>query len=294
VYRSVRLFSASVFCASVWFLFSCRGVYTKYFCLSSDLLLTKPQICGLLLSVIQKICKIEGCEKNHFGLGLCIMHYGRVRRCESDMRPEPLPHGGWRLKGKIRKGTCSLSSCNNAHYAKGFCRSHYLYNKKYGTPYKPVRIITEKGPCSVVGCKKISITKGFCNFHYGRHRNGTPTDRPYGIGGKLNPRWNNGASQYKNHHKMKQVRKFILEMADWKCHYCNSIANEIHHRDLSKDNHSVNNLVATCHKCNRQRRTSKYKKIYGKTILQIANELGRTIYNVRKHHENRSLKLILN
>lgn len=67
--------------------------------------------------------------------------------------------------------------------------------------------------------------------------------------GELNARWNGGNSEYKNHYLMKWARKFKLEAANNVCELCGGLATEIHHKDKSKDNHNINNLMALCHKC---------------------------------------------
>ena len=91
--------------------------------------------------------------------------------------------------------------------------------------------------------------------------------------GELNPKWNNGTSEYPNHALMKRNRKIVLKGANYICEYCGGKANQIHHKDLSKGNHSIENLAPCCHKCNHQRKvayTSKFKRLYGKSGKEIA------------------------
>ena len=62
---------------------------------------------------------------------------------------------------------------------------------------------------------------------------------------------------YKNHYKMKKMRLLILKKANNKCSFCGKYAYMIHHKDLSKDNHSEENLVAVCPSCNVLKKHSK-------------------------------------
>ena len=188
------------------------------------------------------------------------------------------------MKTKI----CKINGCDIDHYAKGFCRTHYTRNRR--TP-------KIKQACSVSFCNKQSAIKGFCKFHYGRHLNGIQMDRPYGNKGEMNHRWNGGTSLYPNHYEMKKVRIYVLEMANYICHYCGKDADRIHHLDHTRDNHSVENFVSTCNKCNLKRRkqntTSKYKRLYGKTLKQMAEILNKSQTYVLIRHRKGVLKEIL-
>ncbi len=56
-------------------------------------------------------------------------------------------------------------------------------------------------------------------------------------------------------------------------------ANEIHHLDKTKTNHDPNNFMVLCHKCHtsnfhrQKRQTSKFIRLYGKTINDLALSL---------------------
>lgn len=92
---------------------------------------------------------------------------------------------------------------------------------------------------------------------------------PYG---ERNGNWNGGTSEYPNHSLMKKIRLEVLKEANYICHFCGGIADKIHHLDKSKNNHSKENLVASCCKCNakfRKPSTSKYKKLYGHTAKEL-------------------------
>lgn len=192
----------------------------------------------------------------------------------------------------VMNKNCEIQGCENKYYGKGMCRLHYHRKRITGSPFlrprpKPTR-------CSVKNCERKYSVAGFCCFHYMRKRRGIPFDRPWGTKGHLNNRWNDGTSQYKNHYEMKIKRKFILERDNYKCFNCNGPAKEIHHTDLSKDNHSVENLVAACHKCNCNRlfskkRKSKYRKIYGKTAAELAKTLNTSMFAVGSLHDRGKL-----
>jgi len=187
------------------------------------------------------------------------------------------------------KKECKIDGCETDYYAKNLCRKHYARNLRTGDPHLKIK---EQRICNEPGCARIALCKALCCFHYKRKRRGIASDRPFGNKGELNPRWRGGTSGYKNHHQMKKIRLFILEMSDNTCYFCGGFATEIHHRDQSKDKHTMRNLVASCHYCNSrpENRTSKYKRIYGKTLLQISKDLNLSIYYVYKLHHEGKLK----
>ena len=103
--------------------------------------------------------------------------------------------------------------------------------------------------------------------------------------GSKNPRWNNGASEYKNHAILKKIRLEVLKRDEYKCKVCNKEATEIHHKDEIKENHDANNLISVCHKCHMNQFhkgcTSKYKKIYGLSLKEMANKFAISCYVLR-------------
>lgn len=188
------------------------------------------------------------------------------------MRPGKL---SWADDDPRRKGKCSL--CENEHYAGGFCLSHYNKNRRHGTPTPVKGLLVE---CSVDGChEKITARTrtGLCIFHYKRKKNGVSLNRPKGVSGKLNHNWNGGTSQYFNHYELKKNRLVVLKRDNYTCQYCGKPANQTHHVDLSKDNHSVDNLKACCVSCNLKRavnKNSKFTSLYGGTIKKLSADLG--------------------
>lgn len=238
-----------------------------------------------------KKCEIDGCERRHCGKGLCVMHYLRVRRGVADMRPEPLPRLGRRWGKRKRKENCTIDGCDNPHYAKGYCHNHYEKNRRNGDPLFK-KCLIPKLVCKVEGCDVISKVKGFCKFHYGRSIKGIELTRKKGNNGELNYRWNGGIACYPDHHKMKKRRLIVLERDNYKCFSCGKKANEVHHLDLSKNNHSFENLVASCHKCNSKHRNPSvnYKDIYGRYGVQIQKELNISTNHLQHLHNNGELK----
>jgi hypothetical protein len=100
------------------------------------------------------------------------------------------------------------------------------------------------------------------------------------VRGEKNCNWKGGLAYYPNHSEMKRVRKEVLKEANNICQFCGGFTNRIHHKDLSKDNHSKTNLVACCQKCNqlpehrkpKKLCTSKYKRIFGCTLDELSEQ----------------------
>jgi len=96
--------------------------------------------------------------------------------------------------------------------------------------------------------------------------------------GSKNPRWNNGVSPYKNHAILKKVRLEALERDEHKCKFCNKKAIVAHHKDGTKENHDINNLISVCYKCHinqfhkHRKTTSKYIRKYGITLQEMSNK----------------------
>lgn len=223
-----------------------------------------------------KLCNAEGCFNKAGKLsGFCINHY---RYIVLGRKPR---FYGTRL--------CSIPDCAKKVYATDLCRTHYVRNKKNGSLIYRRNILKK---CSVEGCEnKITILAkiGLCRFHLQRKTKGIDLNRQWGLKGELNPHWNGGVSEYPNHYEMKRNRLQVLEEANYKCEYCGKEAKEIHHKDYSKDNHSKENLVAVCRKCNCGLRNpskpnaSKYRRLYGYTIEELIDmKLFKNYYQISK------------
>ena len=104
--------------------------------------------------------------------------------------------------------------------------------------------------------------------------------------GAHNSHWNGGVAQYPNHSEMKRQRLKVLQRTKGKCEICGESARSIHHIDEDKSNHTLDNLLAVCTKCHGTihsgdnashggaRRTSKFKRLYGYTIKEMAALIG--------------------
>lgn len=246
-----------------------------------------------------KKCKIENCDRDHSAKGYCKMHYDRVRNNVIDMRAEPLPRKGWiwkkddprrKNKGKL----CVIPDCTSEIYAMDLCRVHYNLNLRNGYPSKKIR---PKMMCKVNSCPRYGGKLGLCNYHRSLLYRGSNLNKPKGNKGELNSQWKGGISDYPDHHTLKKNRLIILNNANWTCKYCGEKADRIHHRDLSKDNHNIENLDPICTKCNAQYRkkyTSKYIRKYGMTLTEIALKLDYGIYKIRDLHNTGKLNWELN
>lgn len=54
---------------------------------------------------------------------------------------------------------------------------------------------------------------------------------------------------YENHYQMKKNRLKALEATEYKCAICGGDADRVHHKDGSKSNHAVDNLLPVCNRC---------------------------------------------
>lgn len=209
-----------------------------------------------------QLCKAEGCfERAGKVSGYCKTHLKRTL---------------YNIKPRFH-GTKLCSICTKKVYAKKLCQSHYhlyLVNgpqiHKY--PFKK---------CSIDYCPRSGFIRnkfGFCSYHYERIKNGYKIE-PVGNKGENNINWKGGIAEYPNHSEMKRNRLQVLREANYICEYCGNTANQIHHKDFSKDNHAKENLAAICNKCNSKLRDpnkpqmSKYRRLYGYARYEL-KEMG--------------------
>ncbi len=235
-------------------------------------------------------CNIEGCGRPRIAKGFCAMHYYRFFKCHNeDKSPQPLH----KIPDTASNHQCIFESCDKPQYAKGYCRKHHaMLLVKGEVKYEHI----EK-KCLVKLCNALTTSKnGYCKFHNTRLRFGIPLDLPRQVAGggrgKRNANWKGGIAEYPNHSLMKRNRKEVLKEANYICQFCGGIANQIHHKDLSKDNHAKENLVACCHKCNHlpehtKPSTSKYRRLYGLTTKELIKAgLYDEIREIHKKLEN--------
>ncbi|GAA0107358.1 helix-turn-helix domain-containing protein [Clostridium tertium] len=75
-----------------------------------------------------------------------------------------------------------------------------------------------------------------------------------------------GYYEYKKTKELVENKKLAFERANCKCEICGEVAEEIHHKDNSKIDHSLENLQALCCKCHRD---ITYKNNKDKNKLDI-------------------------
>lgn len=205
---------------------------------------------------------------------------------------------------------CKVENCGNKYLAKGYCKSHYYLLKRNKTLERKYYINKNK-ICKIVDCNKSAISKLLCSIHYERYRK-------YGVYEhtkenieilkkkarnrmlkEKNPRWNNGIFEYPNHYEMKKNRLIKLQQTHRKCEICGKVANYIHHKDGSKNNHSLNNLIVICIKCHfilhnedykAFKYTSKMIRLYGISFREMAEKYGSSIARFYNMHREGILK----
>ena len=111
--------------------------------------------------------------------------------------------------------------------------------------------------------------------------------------GPRNPNWNGRSSEYPNHTEFKRIRLQVLIEEHFTCHYCGKPTNQVHHKDLTKYNHKRENLTACCQSCNLKQGTSKYKRLYGKTMKELSKQFICSTVKIHYLHKNGELARIL-
>lgn len=73
-------------------------------------------------------CGIEGCDRKHYGRGMCKAHWNRARRGSSLTTPI-----GVRPPRSVEE--CSVAVCDRPVRTRGLCSAHYM-RKLRGTELK--------------------------------------------------------------------------------------------------------------------------------------------------------------
>lgn len=109
-----------------------------------------------------QLCSAPSCESKARGLGLCNLHYKRMRRA-SGAAPTAIK-------------TCSVSECEKAVRARGMCGPHDLRARRYGDPTAAGNLRRQGRPeCKIEMCERDSHGRGYCKMHYKRLvNNGDP------------------------------------------------------------------------------------------------------------------------
>jgi hypothetical protein len=114
--------------------------------------------------------------------------------------------------------------------------------------------------------------------------------------GQRNPKWNGGTSEYQDHYLLKKARIEKLKSVQGKCEICGERAQMVHHIDGSTSNHDLSNFLVICHSCHRVlhvserdgggNKTSKYIRIYGMTIKQVAELTSLSLQKIQMWTES--------
>lgn len=108
-------------------------------------------------------------------------------------------------------------------------------------------------------------------------------------------------AQYPNYHILRKNKIIKLQQTKAKCEINpKHDAQLIHHVDESTDNHNLDNLLAVCAKChqalhhrdkvNGVRKTSKYTRLYGATMRELAETTGTYIGKIYEMHYTNQLR----
>lgn len=141
---------------------------------------------------------------------------------------------------------CLQPGCGRKHYAKGLCWTHYVQVQVYKRSAAPIKPYNNTGVeliCSVEGCNKVAHAHGLCPTHNVRLKKHGDVNIVKTRGRK---RTTGTGSEYPNHSLLKKNRLIKLKMNPI-CEYCGELKSKLtHHRDGTKTNHSIPNLMALC------------------------------------------------
>jgi hypothetical protein len=106
-----------------------------------------------------RVCAVSGCERKHYGKGLCRAHYWRQVRTGS---PGPAAI----TTRAPRQAMCTVPGCGRPHQARGYCPTHYSRWRRTGN----VEPTTPPNPrvCRVPGCEQRQYGRGLCRAHHRR------------------------------------------------------------------------------------------------------------------------------
>ncbi len=238
-----------------------------------------------------RLCKVDNCNKKHYGLGYYQKHYIRFKKYGNPLKTKRLEHSP----------NCKFENCKNKYYAREYCHKHYFkmiyypIHKKnislqYHEHYLKVNHGLRRKKCKARNCQfKATRPYQYCYRHRRRIKSNLPLDlsingkKLHAPRGNKNFMWKGGVAEYPNHYLMKKQRLIIL-MNNPKCEYCGKPATEIHHKDEKKSNHELSNLAATCRSCN-LKQSSRFYKRFGYTLTEIAQILGKSSSYWAKHLE---------
>lgn len=110
-----------------------------------------------------RVCSVEGCERKHRSNGLCVMHLRRLLDTGSVGEAAPrFVHD--------HPDVCAVDGCVRPYHAKGLCNMHYLRLRADGSVGEAAPRLVSDHPdaCTLDGCERPYRTKGLCSMHYKR------------------------------------------------------------------------------------------------------------------------------
>ncbi len=108
---------------------------------------------GYLGSRYPPTCTVDGCERKHLGIGLCSMHYRRLReRGTTDDLPR-----------KNARPICSVEACHLKAESLGLCSKHYTRMRRYGTVELPPPPVPDPVLCAQCGGPRPPRRKTYCS-----------------------------------------------------------------------------------------------------------------------------------
>lgn len=190
---------------------------------------------------------------------------------------------------------CLVSGCKEKPLARGLCRNHYYAFLRWirggGRSKKPRKW---SGKCWIKNCDNPAEIQGLCRNHYQQIRTHDFEAEHQRPTGEAHHSWKGGVSDYPHHSLMKRNRLKKLQQVHGICEICKKAkATNIHHIDESKDNHDISNLLAVCKKCHvalhidnmsKPRKKTKFIKIYGKSVFDMAGQLNTKDGRIRYLH----------
>lgn len=210
----------------------------------------------------QRSCSVPGCERPHYGRGLCGAHWQRQRAenagtcamdgCERKIRARGwcnMHYQRWRKTGdpgavkarpRANPETCTVDGCEKPFYGHGYCATHMRRWKKNGDP-GPV----ETGPkvrqtCTFKECGRPAVSRGLCTGHAQQAKKGKP----------LAPLRPMHRSTIRNEHGLKR------------CHACKTWQEVT---EFYPNRRHADGLSSSCRRCGRDR---QLRRNYGLTVAQ--------------------------
>lgn len=127
--------------------------------------------------------------------------------------------------------------------------------------------------CMFKGCEEKEYARGLCVEHYRACFKGKNFKEARSVYG------------YPDHYLMKQNRLIRFSQVNYKCELCGTKAKYIHHKDLAKDNHAIENLQALCVKCHNSIHKGRPRK-YPQEWYDTAKKIGVSFSTYKRYKED--------